>query len=220
MTFLLAYGFAACLINYLIGSIPFGYLAGKLAGKGDIRAQGSGNIGATNVARSIGKGAGLLVLLLDMGKGAAASLVTFSLNLAFVGQAGDIQSGKPSFSPYAEILFALSLLCALLGHMYPLWLRFKGGKGVATALGLYFMFSEAVWQPFCAVWIVVFLLAQRVSLASMAGMAAVPLFLLITGAKTQYTIFTAVTALLIIWRHRQNIGRLLAGEEAKFGFKK
>ncbi len=192
------YLFAACLGGYLLGAIPFGLLLARLAGLGDIRSIGSGNIGATNVLRTGHRGLAAATLLLDAGKGAAAVLL-----------AGN-------WGPDPQLLAALG---AVLGHIYPVWLRFRGGKGVAIVLGVLF---GLVWQAglaACATWLLVAGLLRYSSLASLAALAAAPLYVWLFTRDLQLLQMIAVLAVLVWIRHGQNIRRLLKGEEPKIGRK-
>jgi glycerol-3-phosphate acyltransferase PlsY len=205
----------ACLliavVTYLMGSIPTGYLLVRLFRNEDIRSVGSGNIGATNVLRSGGKGLGAATFLLDMLKGSAA---------VWIG--GLIGSWLIPDAPLRSAQ-ALAALCAVLGHMFPIWLKLRGGKGVATGFGVFLV--AAPWAALAAitVFIVVLLLSRFVSLASILGAASFPLFayFLVTGPKPAvYITAQFAVALLIIVKHHQNIRRLLAGTESRFGARK
>ena len=181
--------------SYLIGSIPFGLLLTRIAGLGDVRKIGSGNIGATNVMRTGRKGLGVLTLLLDGGKGFAAVALATHFNL------GDL------------INFAGFL--AVAGHVMPVWLKFKGGKGVATAIGVYFGVDWMLGAVVCVIWLLAFLLMRISSLASMLSVGYAPIFAyLIEGDAT--TILCLVLAAVIIVTHRGNISRLLTGSEHNF----
>jgi glycerol-3-phosphate acyltransferase PlsY len=187
----------SAVVGYLVGSIPFGLLLTRLTGKGDIRAIGSGNIGATNVLRTGSKGLAALTLLLDGGKGAAAAL--------FMGQWG--------------LDFALLAgLFAVIGHDFPIWLRFKGGKGVATTIGVLLALAWPVGLVTCAVWLAVAVIFRYSSLAALVSLAASP-FLMAWLAGTPQTVIAALMALLAFARHHENIRRLLKGEESKIGGK-
>jgi acyl phosphate:glycerol-3-phosphate acyltransferase len=189
---------AAAVIGYLLGSIPFGWLLARLAGRGDIRRIGSGNIGATNVLRTGGKGLAALTLLLDLAKGTVAVVIA------------------RRWGPPAELVAAG---CAILGHMFPVWLGFRGGKGAATALGVLIPLAWPVALIAGAVWLVVALLFHYSSLAALVaaatGAGLAPLF-----ADTGTTFLIVGIALLIILRHHANIRRLIAGTESRISFKK
>ncbi|MCL6464063.1 glycerol-3-phosphate 1-O-acyltransferase PlsY [Pseudacidobacterium ailaaui] len=197
--------FVIALIAYLLGSVPFGYVLVRVFRKEDIRAKGSGNIGATNVVRSGAKGLGALTFLLDALKGALAVLLA-----QWVFPAVPAQNAA-----------ALAALSAILGHIFPVWLRFKGGKGVATALGV---FLALAWPPAMAglgVFVLVFVLFRYVSLASILAAAAFPLFAFLLPHRETYNLWlTAVILIvpvLVIAKHSQNIRRLLHGTEYRFG---
>jgi len=196
--------------SYLLGSIPTGYLVIRIFRKQDIRSVGSGNIGATNVLRSGGKGLGALTFLLDMLKGCAAVYLGAALGVLLAPSAPE------------RNMQALAALCAVLGHMFPVWLGFKGGKGVATGFGVFLV--AAPWAALAAisVFIVVLGLSRYVSLASIVGSASFPLFawFLVTGTRPPFFIAVqCVVALLVIVKHHQNIGRLLHGTESRLGKK-
>ena len=201
---------------YLLGSIPVGYVLVRLFRHQDIRSVGSGNIGATNVLRSGGKGLGAATFLLDMLKGCSAVWLGGFLG-ALLLPATPMRSAQ-----------ALAALCAVLGHMFPIWLRFKGGKGVATGFGVFLV--AAPWAALAAisVFAIVLFLSRYVSLASILGAASFPLFAWLFN-RTQSSgphptaFFIAVqcaVAFLIIVKHHQNIRRLLAGTESRFGARK
>jgi glycerol-3-phosphate acyltransferase PlsY len=196
---------------YLLGSIPTGYLLMRLFRHEDIRQAGSGNIGATNVLRSGGKGLGAVTFLLDMLKGCSAVWLG-----AFLG--GLLM---PQSSIYnAE---ALAALIAVLGHVFPIWLRFHGGKGVSTGFGVFLAATPLAALAAISVFFLVILISRYVSLASILGSASFPLFawLLVKGDRPPFFIAVEFTvALLIIVKHHQNIRRLIAGTEARLGAKK
>ena len=203
--------------SYLLGSIPTGYLLVRFFRKQDIRSIGSGNIGATNVLRSGGKGLGAATFLIDMLKGSIAvwmgAVVWIVLVLVF-------HVVPP---PPLRNFEALAALFAVLGHMFPVWLGFKGGKGVATGFGVFLV--AAPWAALAAisVFAVVLALSRYVSLASVLGAASFPLFawVLVRGERPAFFIgVQAAVALLVILKHHQNIRRLLAGAESRFGVRK
>ena len=191
---------------YLIGSIPFGFLIVKLVGGGDIRFRGSGNIGATNVAREAGALPGVLTLLLDGGKG------YFSVWLA-----GHVTDGNPRW-------IILAALLTIVGHTFPVWLRFQGGRGVATGAGV---FLPICWQAVVGalvVWVVVLAFWRYVSLASISAAASLPLLVYLLYAPRHappesISAGASFAMLLIIARHRPNIIRLLRGTEPQFTFR-
>ena len=185
----------ALLVGYLLGSIPFGLLLTRMAGKGDIRDIGSGNIGATNVLRSGSKKLAALTLLLDAAKGAAAVLIA--------------QMVWPD-----AVRFAAA--GALIGHLFPIWLRFKGGKGVATFLGILIPLLPVAALVFVLVWIGLLLTVRISSAAGIAAAASAPLTAFLLGDQQLFLMLLAF-ALLVIWRHHENIRRLLAGTEPRVG---
>ncbi len=194
------------LAAYLLGSIPFGFLLVRIFRKEDIRSKGSGNIGATNVIRSGAKGLGALTFLLDVCKGFFAVFVAGYIALV-VGV------------PYRNAV-ALAAICAVLGHIYTVWLRFKGGKGVATAFGVFLALAPWAALASLGVFVVVFALSRYVSLASILGAAAFPVFALLPRHEPYGVWLTAVTIavpLVVIGKHHENIGRLLHGTEYRFG---
>ncbi|HJV48243.1 MAG TPA: glycerol-3-phosphate 1-O-acyltransferase PlsY [Geothrix sp.] len=184
-----------CLGAFLCGSIPFGLLLVKLAGKGDVRQHGSGNIGATNVSRVGGKALGIVTLLLDILKGFLPVFLAKRVGL-----------GDP--------VLALLALCAVLGHVFTPWLAFKGGKGVATALGVALAFKASMVLPALGVFIVLLLVFRFVSLGSVMSAVALPLVLLWKGAPPAVLLLWSGISLLVIVKHHENIGRLLKGTES------
>jgi glycerol-3-phosphate acyltransferase PlsY len=195
---LLLYAFA---IGYLCGSIPFGLLLTRVAGLGDIRAIGSGNIGATNVLRTGKKGLAALTLLLDGGKGALAVGLALWLLPA---------------QPYVLLLAGIG---AFLGHLFPVWLKFKGGKGVATGLGVLLGLSWPVGLAAIGTWLLVALEAQYSSMAALAAFTVTPVIAWALGAQ-EACIASLVFLPLLYWTHRANIRRLKEGTEAKIVWKK
>ena len=185
-------------IGYLLGSIPFGMVLTRLMGLGNLRDIGSGNIGATNVLRTGNKTAAALTLLLDGGKGALAVL----LARAFAGADG------------AQI----AALFAMLGHCYPVWLGFRGGKGVATFLGLMLALAWPVGLACCVVWLATAALSRISSLSALAAAASSTFLLIFLGYGEMLLLGIALT-LLIFWRHRDNIRRIRAGTESRIGQK-
>ena len=202
-------------IAYLLGSIPFGYLLVKVFRGEDIRLSGSGNIGATNVARSGAKGLGIATLILDALKGMLA------IYLAFVLGCRAFFCCQDAVCPPVMNLMSVAALFAVLGHMFPVWLRFKGGKGVATALGVFgLLFPKAVLVCL-AIFIVVVAVSRYVSLGSIVAAAGFPVAVYFLGYRDGVPLaLLSVTALLVIVKHHQNIGRLLAGTESRLGSKK
>lgn len=197
---------------YLFGSIPSGYLAGKLSGV-DVRQHGSGNIGATNVLRVLGKPWGFAVFFADALKGFLA--VRLAMFLA---------SRDPAAAEYIEFYAIVAAAACVAGHSFPVWLRFKGGKGVATSAG-----SLAGVTPISAftifiVWLIVFKVTRYVSLASIVAATALPVIvaILVVTKQTQGTVllyFSIVMTALVVWRHRSNISRLMNGTEPRFARK-
>jgi glycerol-3-phosphate acyltransferase PlsY len=181
--------------GYLLGSIPFGLLLTKLAGLDDLRAIGSGNIGATNVLRTGHRGLAALTLLLDALKGTAAVLIG-----AYWGPDGVMLGG----------------LGAFLGHVFPVWLGFHGGKGVATYIGVLLGLYWPLGIVFCALWLAVALATRYSSLAALVASACVPCLFALLGEWRLAALFLLVT-LLLFWRHAANIARLLSGEEGRIG---
>lgn len=222
--------FSILLIAYLIGSIPFGLILGKLFGIGDIRNVGSGNIGATNMLRAGGKWLGLATLLLDMLKGGI--FLYFVIDYEHYYQAV-IDCAGPCPTPYIDAA-ALIMLTTLIGHMYPIWLKFKGGKGVASMLGIYIALSFAasfyyisdafMWLGIIAVtaWIVAFYITRISSIGGLTAAWAPALFLLAidTLAIIGFTSSAIIIACLVTFKHRDNIKRLRLGEEPKVSFGK
>lgn len=198
--------------GYLLGSIPFGVILTRLGGAGDVRSIGSGNIGATNVLRTGRKDLALATLLLDAGKGAAALLLAKYL----LGWA----------NPSAEIAGAVAGGAAFLGHLFPVWLKFRGGKGVATFFGLLLAAAWPLGLLAGATWILTAVLSRISSLSALTASAAAPVYSLLPiaalglPAPMTVTLLAAFTALLIWIRHYDNIVRLKKGEEPRIGAKK
>jgi acyl phosphate:glycerol-3-phosphate acyltransferase len=191
-------------IGYLLGSIPFGLLLTKAAGAGDVRKIGSGSIGATNVLRTGNKGLAAATLLLDALKGTVAVLLVERLIGAPVG--------------YAIVSTLAAGFGAFIGHICPVWLGFRGGKGVATYIGVLVAIAWPVALAFCAVWLAVAAVTRYSSLSALLATAVTPPVLLGLGAAPEALLFT-VLSLLLFWAHRANIRRLLAGEEPRIGAK-
>lgn len=201
-----------CALGYLFGSFPAGYLAGRLAGV-DIRAHGSGNIGATNVLRVLGKKWGYSVFFIDAFKGFAAVRLTIFL----------VQR-LPAAQPYAEYFAILAAVMCIVGHTFPVWLRFKGGKGVATSAGALFGLMPLAVPFIILLWVITFEITRYVSVASIVAAISLPivvgLFLrwkFLEGSALFY--FSILIALLVLWRHRSNFSRLLNGTEQRFSRK-
>lgn len=200
------------LIGYVIGSIPFGYLAGR-AKRIDIRKHGSGNIGATNVLRVMGKRWGYAVFFADAFKGfVAVRLAVFVVDRI------------PETAGYAEFYAILAAAACVAGHSFPVWLKFKGGKGVATSAGALFGVVPIAAFAIFLVWVAVYETTRYVSLASIVAATALPVAVaaLIWLGRTQGTVlfyFSVVMTVLVVWRHRSNIARLLNGTEPRFARK-
>lgn len=214
----------AFLLSYLIGSIPFGLLLTKAAGLGDIRAIGSGNIGATNVLRTGNKKLAALTLLLDGGKGALAVwLAKNYIPNTFALMDSRLRDNDLDFYSLLTPAY-IAYLGVVIGHIFPLWLKFKGGKGVATALGGMFALVPGIGWIVTAVWLVIFLCCRYSSLAAIIAIGLSPILALegndaSVGAAHYYTglaLYLALAAVLIIYRHKDNIRRLLSGTEHKF----
>jgi glycerol-3-phosphate acyltransferase PlsY len=191
-------------IGYVLGSIPFGYLLTRAAGLGDVRSIGSGNIGATNVLRTGRKGLAALTLLLDGLKGFAAVVIARYIGAHYAGLAID-----------AALLAGLG---AFLGHLFPVWLGFSGGKGVATYIGVLFGLNWQAGAAFCVVWLIVAFATRYSSLSALLASLVVPAGLWALG-DNPVALLTAVLSTLLIYKHRANIRRLAAGEEPKIGAK-
>jgi len=186
---------AALLMGYLLGSIPFGILLTRMAGAGDLRSIGSGNIGATNVLRTGRKGLAAATLLLDLAKGAAAVLLVERL---FPGDG------------------MLAAAGALVGHCYPVWLRFRGGKGVATLMGVVLALHWPVGVAYAVVWVGLLATVRISSVAGMAAAIAAPLAAALFG-RFDLVLLLLALALVVLWKHGENIERLLAGTEPRIG---
>ena len=200
---------AVCCLGYLFGSFPAGYFAGRIAGV-DVRSAGSGNIGATNVLRVLGKRWGYTVFFVDAFKGFAAVRVAFFLaeHLAFA-------------RAHAVYFAILAAVMCVVGHTCPIWLRFKGGKGVATSAGVVFGLMPLAAVIIFLVWVVVFEITRYVSVASLVAASSLPVTVgllihwgIIEGTGLLY--FSTVLAILVVWRHRSNFSRLLQGTEQRF----
>ncbi len=189
-------------LSYLLGSIPFGYLLVRIFTGQDVRATGSGNIGATNVARK-SPALGVATLILDAAKGLAAVLLA---RVLFSGQ-------------HQQLIMTTAAFFAVFGHLFPVWLKFHGGKGVATSLGAFILLTPKSILCMVVLFLVIAVAFRYVSLGSVAVATAFPL---LAWAFREYSdsrqlILIALVSLLVIWKHRQNIGRLATGTEAKFG---
>ena len=187
----------ATLLGYALGSIPFGLLLALATGQGDIRKIGSGNIGATNVLRTGKKGLAAVTLLLDLGKGLVAVLLAWR---------------------FLPDVAAFAALGAVLGHCFPVWLRFKGGKGVATLAGVCFGLAWQIGLVYALVWIAVLAVTRISSASGMSAALAAPVAAALMGRMELVPVLAAL-AVLVIWLHRENLARLRAGTEPRIGSK-
>jgi acyl phosphate:glycerol-3-phosphate acyltransferase len=189
---------AAIICAYLIGSIPFALVLARTWGGADLRAVGSGNLGAANVMRASGVAAGVLVALLDMAKGAASVWI-----------AERVGAGPA--------LPAAAGVAAIVGHIYPIWLKFRGGKGVATACGVFSMLTPLALPPALAIFAVVVWLTKYVSLGSVLASLALPPLAYALGSPASSVVASLAAASMIVFRHRSNVGRLRTGTERRIG---
>ena len=187
-------------IGYLLGSMPNGYLAGRWLKGIDLRQCGSGSTGATNVLRNVGKAPALVVCLLDVGKGALAVLLAKSFGL----------------NDWVQVLAGLA---ALAGHIWPVWLGWKGGKAVATGLGMFLGLAWPVGLACFGLFMAVICISRIVSLSSVVAAIGLPVLMVLAGASGASITVSLVAMLLVLWRHRSNIERLIAGTEPKIGQK-
>ena len=196
----------AVIIAYLIGSIPFGYLIVRAKGRGDVRETGSGGTGATNVSRRAGKAAGVITLVLDALKGALAIVVARMLTKGVDPQ-------------LANWIVAGAAVAALLGHIFPVWLGFRGGKGVATGAGVFLALTPLAVVCAGVVFVVVVWLRKLVSLGSLAAAVTIPVYLFVQTMfgedATPFAVASVVSAWLIVFAHRGNIGRIWKGTEPR-----
>ena len=193
-------GFFSLILGYLLGSIPSGWLAGRWLKDIDLRELGSGSTGATNVLRQVGKGPALVVFLIDVGKGAAAVLIARALGL------GD----------WIQVLAGLT---ALAGHIWPVWLNFKGGKAVATGFGMFLGLAWPVGLASFGVFLLTLWLFRIVSLSSVLAAVSLPLLMISFSGIGSYILIALVAMGLVLWRHRSNLARILEGSEPKVGQK-
>ncbi|MBA2744179.1 MAG: glycerol-3-phosphate 1-O-acyltransferase PlsY [Chthoniobacterales bacterium] len=196
-------------VGYLFGSIPNGYIAGRIAGI-DVRQHGSGNIGATNVLRVLGKKWGFAVFFLDALKGFVAVRIALLL-----------VSRVPGAADYAEFYAILAAAVCVFGHSFPVWLRFKGGKGVATSAGAIFGVMPIAAVAIFLVWLLVFQITRYVSVASVMAAVALPVVVavLVRSGRTQGMVllyFSMAMTAMVVWRHRSNFARLRTGTEQRF----
>ena len=185
-------------LGYLLGSMPNGYLAGRWLKGIDLRQCGSGSTGATNVLRNVGKGPALVVFLLDVGKGALAVLLAKSVGL----------------NDWVQVLAGLA---ALAGHIWPVWLGWKGGKAVATGLGMFLGLAWPVGLACFGLFMAVISLSRIVSLSSVVAAIGLPVLMVLAGASVASISVSLVASVLVLWRHRSNIERLIAGTEPQIG---
>jgi glycerol-3-phosphate acyltransferase PlsY len=187
------------LAAYLVGSIPFSFLVARAFGVADVRQVGSGNVGATNVLRNAGRKAGGLALLLDAAKGAAASLLAVRL------------------APDQETTWAFAAVAAVLGHMYPVWLRFRGGKGVATGVGAFAPLAPEAALGATVLFLLTLAVTRYVSVSSIVGAGSLALLALVLGSPEPVVWAAALTAALVVLRHSSNLQRLWVGAERRAG---
>ena len=187
-------------LGYLLGSIPNGYLAGRWLKGIDLRQCGSGSTGATNVLRNVGKGPALVVFLLDVGKGALAVLLAKSFGL----------------NDWVQVLAGLA---ALAGHIWPIWLGWKGGKAVATGLGMFLGLAWPVGLACFGLFMAVISISRIVSLSSVVAAIGLPVLMVLAGANGASISVSVVASVMVLWRHRSNIERLIAGTEPRIGAK-
>ena len=187
-------------IGYLLGSMPNGYLAGRWLKGIDLRQCGSGSTGATNVLRNVGKAPALVVFLLDVGKGALAVLLAKSFGL----------------NDWVQVLAGLA---ALAGHIWPVWLGWKGGKAVATGLGMFLGLAWPVGLACFGLFMAVISISRIVSLSSVVAAIGLPVLMVLAGANGASISVSVVASVMVLWRHRSNIKRLIAGTEPRIGAK-
>ena len=197
-------GLLSLLLGYLLGSIPSGYLAGRWCKGIDLRELGSGSTGATNVLRQVGKGPALVVFVIDVAKGAIAVLLASSL-----------MEG----APLSDWLQVLAGLAALAGHIWPVWLGFKGGKAVATGLGLFLGLAWPVGLACFGIFLTTLSVFRIVSLSSVVAAISLPLLMAAGTDGTAKLVVALVAMALVVWRHRSNLQRIKAGTEPKIGQK-
>lgn len=205
--------FFIVVVSYLLGSLPNGYLVGKIAGV-DIRKSGSGNIGATNVLRVLGKKYGYAVFFLDALKGFAVVRICLAL-----------VSITPAARAYADLFALLGAVVCVVGHVFPIWLKFKGGKGVATSAGVIIGLMPLAAVILFPIWFIVFEICRYVSVASMCAAISLPITVaLFLKFKVMDSVillyFSIALAVVVVWRHRSNFSRLLNGTEQRFTRKK
>ncbi len=207
------------ILAYLLGSIPTGYLAGRLLKGIDIREEGSGSIGATNVLRTLGKAPAIVVLLIDVLKG---FLAIAAVNVAFTRLPGWLYYTKVldvNLAHWQPWMITLAGLLALLGHSKPIWLNFKGGKSVATSIGVLLAMDWRIGLSTISVFALSIALSRIVSLSSIIGAISVTAFMIAFHQPLPYCLFAIAGGVYVIWLHRTNIQRLLAGTEPRLGQK-
>lgn len=194
---------ASVAVAYLVGSFPTSYIMARLVKGIDIRQSGSGNAGATNVLRVVGKVPALITLIVDICKGllvvTAVTNYFYSFDLPFI---------YDFYKPFMGF-------CAICGHIWPVFLKFRGGKGVATTLGVALGIAPFVLLPTLVVWVIVFVLKKYVSLASILALISFPVFACIFGCQIYTTVFSVAICAIVIYKHKDNIRRLMKGEESK-----
>ena len=205
-------------LSYVVGSIPFSYLVARFLSGKDVRREGSGNVGATNVARTAGRGAGVLALLLDLAKGYAVIVIARAI---VARPEWPFEAGVAPWQS-REMWIALAGLIGVLAHMFPVWLRFHGGKGVATAAGVILALDVRVFAASILVFAIVVLVSRMVSLGSIVTAASIPLLFRFVGHATPFwrTILSIGIAVAVIVKHHGNIARLVQGRERRLGEKK
>jgi acyl phosphate:glycerol-3-phosphate acyltransferase len=204
--------FIVAIVGYLLGSIPFGFVLVKVFRGEDVRSTGSGNIGATNVARTGSKGLAVATLALDTIKGIAAVAIAAAVAYSSYNNCSDGPCTQPTR------LMAFAALAAVLGHMFPVWLKFKGGKGVATALGVFLVLFPKAILVSLALFIFVVIATRYVSLGSILAAIAFPAAAYFLGSSDWESLLpVCLISLLVVLKHHANIGRLLAGNENRFG---
>ncbi|GAB4297257.1 MAG: glycerol-3-phosphate 1-O-acyltransferase PlsY [Oscillatoriaceae cyanobacterium] len=204
------------LAAYVLGSIPTGYAAGRLLKGIDIRQEGSGSTGATNVLRTLGKGPAVTVLLVDVLKGVGAVAL---VNWAYYQEFTSTLASPPILLGWLPWMVTGAALAAVLGHSKSVWLGFTGGKSVATSLGVLLAMSWQVGLAALGVFGLFIAVSRIVSLSSIAAAVAVPLIFIATHSPTAYLLFGVAGGIYVIWRHRSNISRIMAGTEPKVGEK-
>lgn len=200
--------FTSCLVAYLIGSIPFGLLLGKAFGVGDIRNIGSGNIGATNMMRTGKKGLALATFLLDFFKGTIGLVFAVCLQRLITGYW------------LTSFLFYLPAVCVVIGHIFPIWLRFKGGKGVATTLGVLLAMTPITFVVVALLWVVTFFITRYSSLSAILSIGLAPLVAIVSEKQIETFYIILILSIIVIVKHKDNIKRLANGTESKWSKKK